>query len=469
MLGTPLHPEALIEQVMGNPDWLTLRFPICYVDENGVERATWPARFPMEWIDNLRNAYMADGALTEFEQEYMCRSENAALKTFKAEMVRIAPQRETWAAKTVIVDPARTVDERKSAQTGYVVQSWVGNKLVIYDAYGRFHRPDEIVAEIFKLDEAWQPTQIAVEVDGLEEFLMQPLRNAMLKRGIGLPLLPVRAPKNKLNFITGLQPFYIAGEVEHAKALPELDAQLLQFPKGRVDILNALAYALRLRAGAPVYEDFADAHVAEALEIDRKRPAFLALSARPALTTGALLQYFDGALRIYADWAQAGAPADRLRGIVDEAVALAGNKLKLVAAQEQFDRYNGYGLPGAAKRERLTLEPSGSAATSQGNLRDYLRGRVRGEPALLVAMDARWTLNGLAGGYARKLNAAGVLQDKPDDNNYCVALEAVESFVGWFGGMRDVRDNDDNLRYDVSRDGRRFLTTLPARGEHGRR
>jgi hypothetical protein len=466
MVGTPLHPEALIEQVMASPEWKTLRFPICYVDENGVEQSTWPDRFPMEWIARLRAQYLADGSLTEFEQEYMCRSENAALKSFKADMIRVAPVKSTYVMKKLIVDPARTVDEKKSAQTGYVAESWIGNKLVVHEAYGGFHRPDEIIDNIFKLHKEYSFTEIAVELDGLEEFLMQPLRNEQLKRGIVLPLIPVRAPKNKDLFITGLQPFYIAGEVLHAKSLPELDTQLLQFPKGRKDILNALAYALRLRAGRPVYEDFQDAHVAEALELDERRPPFLVMSARPAITAGALVQLVGGCIRVYEDWLIDAPPLEAFKLIVDDATLVAARKVEVVVPMEQFEKYTGHGIPGAARVSRVIVTPGAMAGTSEGVLKPYLQKIVQGEPAFLVADEARWVLNGLAGGYSRKLNSAGVLQEKPEDNQYRIMLEAIEAFVGWFGTMHDDVDNDPNRRYDTTKDGRQYLTTLPGR-RHG--
>jgi len=465
-LGTPLHPEALIEQLMNNPEWLSARFPICYIDENGIEQSTWPSRFPMEWINKLRQDYITDGALTEFEQEYMCRSESAALKPFKADMIVTAQVRQTWVAKKLIVDPARTVNERKSAQTGYVVQSWIGNKLIVHEAFGAFHRPDEIVDTIFKLDEEHRPVEIAVEVDGLEEFLMQPLRNEMLKRGRSLPIIPIRAPKNKISFITGLQPFYIAHEVVHAKHLPELDAQLLQFPKGRMDILNAEAYSVRLRSGHPVYEDFQDANVAEVLELDRKRPVFLLMSARPAITAGVLLQYIDGCVRIFNDWVVQLPPVEAFRQIVDDAVLFAGRKVDIVVPMEQFEKYTGYGLPGAARANRIEVRPAAMAGACEGNLKDYLRKTIRGEPAFLIDMEARWVVNGFAGGYGRKLNSAGVLQGQTEDNQYRIVIEAIEAFIGWFGNNESVIDKDPNKRYAQTSDGRTYQTTLPSRNSH---
>jgi len=468
MLGTPLHPDALIEQLMVRPDWLSLRFPILRIDENGQEQSTWPARFSTEWVQNLRAEYMADGALTEFDQEYMCRAENAELKTFKPEMIRVTPLKTTWSAKRLIVDPARTVKEKTSSQTGYIIQSWAANKLVMHEAVGRFHKPDEIVDQIFKFDEEYRPIEICVEVDGLEEFLMQPLRNEMLKRGIVLPLVAVRAPKDKDRFITGLQPFYAAGEVIHAKPLPELDAQLLAFPKGRKDILNAAAYALKQRTGLPVYEDFSDAHVAEATEHMRKAPYFLCVSARAVVTAGTLLQHTERGLSIIQDWVEPGPPVECLKKIVDEATMLAGKNVDLFAPLEQFEKYSNHGLPGAARQNRYALQPGPLAAACIGNIKPHLQKFVRGQPALQVDMEARWVLNGLAGGYGRRLDSRGKVEDLPTDNQYRIVIEAIESFCGWIANLSVEGDNEAGKRYATTKDGTRFLTTLPDRQQHGR-
>lgn len=474
MVGTPLHPQALIESKMTDAKWKAKKYPILFIDYNGIEQSAWPSRFPLKWVYDLRQSYIDDGALTEFEQEYMCRSESAAMKPFKPEMMPVpATVRATWMAKTVVVDPARKGNvsegaQRKLARTGYTVHSWTANRLIVHEAFGAFHSPDEIIDTIFKLDDTFRPVEIAVEKDGLEEFLMQPLRNAMLKRQISLPIIPISAPRNKIAFISGLQPFFVARGVDYAKPVPDLVAELLQFPTGRLDVPNALAYALRLRTGHPVYADFQDSHVAEALELTDKRPVYLAISARPTLTTAVMLQYIDGALRIIKDWVRNVPPGECLRDIVEEASIVSGGRLQMVAPIEQFELFNNYGLPGAARAARYELNPTASALTSMGVLKDNLRKLVRGEPGILIDMDARWVLNGLAGGYARKLNKTGIVEDTPADNQYRVMIEAIEAFIMWFSNMQEVKDNDPNLRYATTTDGRQYITTLPQRRPHGR-
>jgi len=95
---------------------------------------------------------------------------------------------------------------------------------------------------------------IGVERDGLEEWVLQPLRHEQLRRGIIVPIQGYKAPRGKLAFIAALQPFLNAGEITFAKDMAALK-QFLSFPTGKIDFVNALAFALLMRPGQPIYED----------------------------------------------------------------------------------------------------------------------------------------------------------------------------------------------------------------------
>ena len=178
MVGTPLHPKSLLEEKMRDSAWKSARFPVIYLNEEGREISAWPDRFPMEYISKLRQNFITDGSYVEFEQEYMCRSEDAAAKPFQPNMIKIEPVVASWMPIKIMVDPARTVKTATSARTGYAAWSWVGTKLIVHEAFGAFHKPDEIIKTIFDLDEKFNPVEIGVEKDGLEEWIMAPLRAA---------------------------------------------------------------------------------------------------------------------------------------------------------------------------------------------------------------------------------------------------------------------------------------------------
>ena len=300
MVGTPLHPKSLLEEKKNGGLWDSIAVPICYF-AGEEEIASWSDRFSMKWVNDLRQNYTNAGAITEFEQEYMCRAEDVASKPFQPEVFVQGIKPPGYSAIEIMVDPARTTNSKTSARTGYAVWTWSENRLYVLEAYGAFHKPNEIIDEIFRLNEKYNPVTIGVEADGLEEFIMQPLRNEQIKRGISIPLSPQRAPKDKIQFISSLQPFYIARDVVHCGDCKDLEHELLNFPTGRCDVPNALVYALKMRVGKPVYEDFGSQHVVDNLEINHRNPRYLAVSATPSMTAAVLLQFRENNIYVIQD------------------------------------------------------------------------------------------------------------------------------------------------------------------------
>ncbi len=144
-------------------------------------------------------------------------------------MIRISPRSRTWQAAYAMIDPARTTGSN-SATTGWAVWSWVNNRLVVWAADAQFLLPDEIVALAFDIHERYDPVWVGVELDGLEQFLLQPLRHEMVRRGTYLPVRGVRAPRGKLDFITGLTTLLRRPRVRVRAAAPGADRAAAELP-----------------------------------------------------------------------------------------------------------------------------------------------------------------------------------------------------------------------------------------------
>lgn len=464
MLSNDQHPECIANKLKHADSGFTVRiYPWEYQDPvTGARTATWPDRFPLKTIDAKRRQLYALGRAAEYEQEYMCRSEVAADKTFKPEMLRVEPRVRSWQAVYAMIDPARTVNA-KSATTGYAAWSWIGPKLVVWDAWGRFLLPNEIIDALFEIHEQFHPVLLGFEKDGLDQWALQPIRQEQVRRGVLLPLEGVKAPVGKNDFIRGLQPFFSAREIEFAQELPDLKAQLLGFPAGRIDVPNALAYALKLRPGAPVYDEFQPHHILDGLEPQPGLPGYLVLNATGALLTAVLVQHGNGAWRVLADWVREGELDQVLGDVVHEANLECQRIVRLIAGPRHFERYNNVGLVQAAKRlpmeVRRAVEPERGRATLQDQLRRY----AHGTPALLVADRARWTLNAFAGGYCREVLKTGQLSDYAKEGVYRLLMESLEGFLGLFRtGSTD--DEDSGINWAHTRDGRPFISARAQRG-----
>jgi hypothetical protein len=457
VLATPLDREALAMQLAKDPDWETRIFPIEHLDLDGERVAAWPDRYPLEWIDKTKANFHRLGLMTEYKQEFMCEAEDPATKTFTADLFRVEPIVRTWQATFAFFDPARSV-KSTSSSTGWAVWSWVNNRLIVWDGGGALWKPDEIVNQLFVIDEEYSPVEIGVERDGLEEFLLQPLRQEMSKRNVLVPIRAMKAPVGKLSFIKGLQPFFKAREVIFAKSMPELQAQLLSFPSGRIDAPNALAYALKMRPGVPVYEDFSTNNIFEDLSITARTPAWLAVNSNSSWTSGVLAQVIEGVVHVVGDWVREGDPGEVLSSIVASAgLEIGRTPLRVVAGPVHFTGRDTVGLRAAAAKIPVGLRTGVDLTVGQAEIRELLKRTSRGQPCLRVSTNARWTLNAFSGGYCRDVLRTGELSEFTKTGPHKVLMEGLEAFAGLLrGGVAADDDSERHYEYDAS--GRRFLS-----------
>lgn len=465
ILGTPLERDALIVKLLKTPHWFAQTFPIEYKHRVTGERvATWPSRFSLQAIDDLRAQYTEVGQLGAFMQEYMLETDDASRKKFDESMFHSSSVVRAWQPTMAVYDPARTAKVATSATTGHVVGSWIGAKLHIWEADGRFLLPDEIINDMFRVNEEYSPIAIGVEADGLNEFIMQPLRHAQTARRQIIPVRALKAPKGKLQFIESLQPFFKAGDIVFCKELPELRRQLLDFPTGRIDAPNALAYFLVMRPGVPMYDGFNHNNV-----IDDARPIagsslWLAVNVDKGYFTAVLGQFVDGALRVLRDWVREG-DAALFGEVLAEAQMLCGRKPSIVAPPRHWVSYDTHGLLPAITKVQQSATQGGADTAGRAEIRRRLQLVVRQQPAVLISSDARWTLNAFSGGYCRAVTKHGMPQEAAEEGYYRTLCEGLESAAALLQIGSDDDTSDRNYAYNDR--GVRYLTALPGRGHGG--
>jgi hypothetical protein len=459
--GTPLDPQAWIMQLKNSPHWQTHTYPIEHKDKDGARLATWPSRFPLDEIDKMRKSYEDLGAMQEYQQEYMCEATDPASKSFTADMIKLEPRLRSWEPVYATCDPARTV-KLKSAETGNVVFSWLGRKLIIWEAFGRKMRPDEIIGELFRINEAYHPIEIGFEETGLNEWALQPIRQEQVKRGVLLPLTPLTPPKGKIDFIKGLQNYFKAGEIVFACPLPELERQMTAFPTGRMDILNALAYAIRIRPGQPMYDNFNVGNVSPDMRTMRDQ-IFLCLNSNSRFTTAVAVQMVHGGLHILADYTCEGDPGTWLSDIVKRASMDFEQGLKAFAPASHFVTIDRVGLRPAASQIPVDLRQGGDIALGREELRELLSRTRHGVASVQISTKAQWTLNALAGGYCRKMQRTGQLSEFAEVNVYRVLMEGLESFCALM--KTGAVEQHSDVVYAMAANGRRYISAHPrARG-----
>ena len=458
MAATPLHPEALAPTLSkAEKGWTTRVYPVLYRSSDNQWASAWPDRYPVEDMLKKWEDYKDIGQEEDFFQEYLCQAVDPASHVFTEDMFRTEPRVRTWHPVYAVYDPARTTN-RASATTGKCVASWIGRELVIWESSARKWMPDQIIKDIFETNEKYSPIAVGVEEDGLNEWLMQPIRTRQVEVGSILPLRALQAPRGKLDFIRGLQPYFRAGGVVFAGDCEMLRSQLLGFPTGHIDAPNALAYMMVIRQGIPIYDNFREEMIEKDLPRMTKVDNWLLVNSNNRVTTGMLVQHQQGRLCILADAVLEGDPGTVVTDLVNE-VCLKTNpttpagSLRLLASQRHFDEYSVYGLRAALKRIGSVIR-GGNAQGGREEVRAMARRIVHGRTAISVCEAASWTVRAFAGGFARDAD-----KSEPLDNAYAVLMEPLEAFAAMTRlGSPDGMDKGAKFAY--TSDGRRFITAL---------
>lgn len=462
--------DCMVTRFAKNPEFVYRAYPVCNGDiDNPRTESLWPHRYPMDWIRAERDRYKGSGKLTDFLQAYMLQATNPETKPFKDEHIQstdMAPWH--WMPRHAIYDPARTSDPQKSDQYGKVVVSRDGSKILVHESSGSFWKPDEFIKDLFLTNEQHAPANIGIEKNSLDDWLMQPVRIAMLARGVALPLKPLQAPqdRNKHDFILGLQPFFAAkeivlvgGRVAHAK----LVAEILNFPFGTLNVLNALAYSLKMFSGLPIYEDFSHANIGEAPEPRPGETVYVCFNATPTETVAVAVVRERRSVFVAADFSASGPPLDAVKMIGEELRATFPRATFSVwVPQDVYDNVYRIPLVSALISNRMTPHRGEHTVLARGCMADRIRTVIRQRRLLMVDPKAKLTANALGGGYCLPVEKGGRNASEPEQGISRLVAEAAECLT--FELDRAINlDEMKGANVAVNAQGMKYHTALPTR------
>lgn len=262
MVGTVLHEDSLLENLLNDPTWLSVRLEICDDDYH----SNWPDLIDDVGVKALADSYRAQGMLDVFYREYRNIPISTEDAIFKPDMFRHYEETdkeflEVTSRKLeniILVDPAKSV-KIHSAHSAIVCVGLDTKSGSIYvrDVEAGMYYPDELYDKIFAMADRFKARAIGLEVTSLHEFLTFPFKNEMVKRGKVRPIVELKARAKKEERIAMLAPFYRNGYIWHNKKVCHaLEEQLTTFPRcKRFDIIDALAYVVEmLDAGDRYFE-----------------------------------------------------------------------------------------------------------------------------------------------------------------------------------------------------------------------
>ncbi len=275
VLGTILHEDSLLVELLEDPEWMSVILSICDDELN----SNAPNFMSTEKVKKLYEGYKRRNQLGIFYREYRNQVVPVETAMFKQEYFKyygpveekdtdyVVTEEELNSSRDVVnvilIDPAKTIKEESAecAIVGIGVNTF-NRAMFIRDVDRGQMYPDELYKRTFEMAIRLHARVIGVEVTGLEEFIMYPLRNAMLMAGYNFTLVELRARggeqgkgSGKIARVGALSPLYREGLVYHNKtACIALEGQLLSYPKSkRWDIMDAEAYIVELLDTGDLY------------------------------------------------------------------------------------------------------------------------------------------------------------------------------------------------------------------------
>jgi hypothetical protein len=462
--------DCLITRFMTNPSFVYRGYPICNGPPDDPKTVSlWPARYSMDWIRAERERYKSAGRLSDFLQSYMLQATNPESKPFRDEHIRAmdtAPWQ--WAAKYAIYDPARTTNPEKSDQCGKVVVSRFGSRILVHESHGYYWKPDAFIKDLFGTNDRYAPAAIGVEKNSLDDWLMQPIQLEMMKRGVALPLKALQAPqdRNKDTFILGLQAFFEAGDIVLIGgkiAHSQLVAEILNFPSGTKNILNALAYSLRMFSGQPIYEDFGHANIGDAPAARAGETVHVCFNATPAESVCVAILREKRSLFVAVDFSASGQPSETVKILAaDLRAQFPGARFSIWVPAEVYDQYQRVALVPALRGLGLVPYRGEHVAIARGCLADKIKTVVRQRRMLMVDEKARLSANALSAGYCLPVERGGRTNTEPEAGISMLVGEALECVSFQLG--REIVDNPmKGAHISENAQGVQYASALPAR------
>lgn len=245
VIGTLLHQDSLLSNLLDDPTWARVKLKM--MDSKG--HSAWPAVLSDDALQTKLEDHRRQGIMDVFSREMQGEPISDESRRFHKKFFKYYDELDLRGKNVetiVIVDPAKTV-ESTSCYSGII--AWgidqEHNKFYARETVNKRLEPDQIYDEAIDMCVRVGAYTIFVESTSLEDFILTPLRNRVLERGLPISIEPIKPDgKSKEERVGWLLPMYRRGQIFHNKTLEnDLETQLMSWPFAKyIDLADAAAY-----------------------------------------------------------------------------------------------------------------------------------------------------------------------------------------------------------------------------------
>ena len=218
-IGTPIHEDSLLMNLVGSKEWQTLVLPVAedFPPEDWDKLVTsWKDRFTPKYVKSKFMMYRDAGKERSFYQEYMLEvtpKDDMLFDIKKINKYKLTEFGSNLSKLTYYISVDLAVSEREYADyTAIVVVGVDGsnNWFLVDGYYGRI-KPDITIDKIFYYVSKWKPVEVVMEKVAFQLSMKTFIQNEMIKRGKFFNLKMVSRTKNKLAVFKSFQPIVELG------------------------------------------------------------------------------------------------------------------------------------------------------------------------------------------------------------------------------------------------------------------
>lgn len=268
-IDTLKHEDSVLQMLLDSPDWNSIRLEACDDDFNPTApefkskiqiMADWEEHQKAGQTDVFFREYRNLPISTKdsaFQQEYFkyynVPPERSFVEGRDLKMTDAEVQLNQHIETVVILDPAKTVKIHSAESAIIGVGIDINSaRLYVRDAVSEKMYPDEIYDTLFQMGISLGAKVLGIEETSLNEFIKQPIKNEMFKRGkfFELVWLKARGGMKKELRVKELVPYYRQGYIYHnasCQTIKKLESQELMFPRSKLwDLMDCLAYIVEM-------------------------------------------------------------------------------------------------------------------------------------------------------------------------------------------------------------------------------
>jgi len=267
-IDTLKHEDSVLQKLLDSSEWESVRLEACddnfkstaptFMSDEDI-MAEWQQHVDAGQTDvffrELRNLPIStkDASFqTDYFRYYNLPPDRGAREN-DIKMLDVDVQKNQNIETVVILDPAKTVKihSAESAIVGIGIDL-ASARLYVRDAISEKMYPDEIYDAMFGMAQMLDAKVIGIEETSLNEFIKQPIKNEMFRRGSFFELvwLKARGGMKKELRVKELVPYYRGGYIYHNAScltIKKLEQQLLMFPRSKLwDLMDAEAYIIQM-------------------------------------------------------------------------------------------------------------------------------------------------------------------------------------------------------------------------------